>query len=66
MRPIGALRGSVISESRSVKIQARRSGRWIEVGTTRLRGGKYRWATAVEGTYRAVVDGAAGPSVRIR
>jgi hypothetical protein len=56
----------VISDSRKVTIQVRRSGRWIEVGTTKTRRGKYRWATSVEGTYRAVVDGAAGPSVRIR
>ena len=56
----------MISDSREVKIQARRNGRWIEVGRTKVRRGKYRWATSVAGTYRAVVDGAAGPSVRIR
>jgi stage II sporulation protein D len=66
VRPIGALRGTVIAESRDVTIQQRRDGRWTTVGQTKAGRGKYRWATSVPGTYRAVVDGASGPAVRIR
>lgn len=67
VRPIGALRGTVIAESRRVTIQARRDGSWVDVGkTTTSRSGAYRWPTSSPGTYRAVVDGANGPSVRIR
>lgn len=66
VRPIGALKGSVIAGSRAVTIQARVDGRWTDVGETETRRGQYRWATATPGTYRAVVDGAHGPAVRIR
>ena len=66
LRPIGALRGTVIAESRRVKIQALQDGRWVHAGTTKTRRGKYRWATSTPGTYRAVVDGASGPAVQIR
>ncbi|MBE2317118.1 SpoIID/LytB domain-containing protein [Solirubrobacter sp. CPCC 204708] len=66
IRPIGVLRGSVISESRNVKVQALRDGRWVTVGSTKVRRGKYRWAAVTPGTYRAVVDGANGPAVNIR
>jgi stage II sporulation protein D len=65
LRPIGALRGTVIAESRTVTIQARRDGRWVDVAKTKTRRGQYRWATSAPGTYRAVVDGASGPAVRI-
>jgi stage II sporulation protein D len=65
VRPIGALHGTVIAQSRKVTIQARQDGRWVKVGETKTRRGRYRWATAAPGTYRAVVDGASGPAVRI-
>jgi len=65
LRPIGALKGTVIAGSRTVTIQARQDGRWVDVGTTKTRRGAYRWVTSTPGTYRAVVDGASGPAVRV-
>jgi stage II sporulation protein D len=66
LRPVGALRGTVIAEGRAVTVEALRDGRWVKAGATRARrSGAYRWAATTPGTYRAVVDGAHGPAVRI-
>ncbi|MDA0179226.1 SpoIID/LytB domain-containing protein [Solirubrobacter phytolaccae] len=65
VRPIGVLRGTVIAGSRAVTIQARRDGRWIDVGATKVKRGAYRWVATTPGTYRAVVAGANGPAVNL-
>jgi stage II sporulation protein D len=46
-------------------VQARRDGRWVDVGHVRARAGRYRYAATEVGTYRVVFDGAFGPSVRL-
>jgi stage II sporulation protein D len=63
---VGVLRGTVIGEGRTGVVQARRGGTWVEVGTVRIRrSGRYAWTAHARGTYRLVVDGAVGPSVRL-
>ena len=67
-RPPGALRGSVIGPRRGARlsVQALSDGRWTAVGSTRAgRHGAYRWTAKAPGTYRVVVQGAAGPAVRL-
>src|SRR3954469_742284 len=64
----GDLRGSVVGPARGaiVHVQILRAGAWREAGTTVVqRGGAYSWATSERGTYRVVVDGAAGPAVGV-
>ena len=64
---MGALRGTVIGPARGTRltVQIRRGGGWQRAGTVRTRGGgAYRWVVRSKGTYRVVVAGAAGPSVR--
>lgn len=66
---VGVLRGTVVGPKRGtrVRVQVRRDGAWVDAGATRtLASGRYRWATTERGTYRAVVSGAFGPSVRVR
>jgi hypothetical protein len=47
-------------------VQALRDGAWTAVGGTRVgRGGAYGWTAKAAGTYRVVVQGAAGPAVRL-
>jgi stage II sporulation protein D len=65
---VGALRGSVVGPPRgtALTVQVKRGAVWEDVGTVRTgRGGGYRWRAHAHGTYRVVVDGAAGSPVRI-
>jgi stage II sporulation protein D len=64
----GEVRGTVVGPARgaTVHVQLQRGGAWTQVGTTLVeRGGAYSWAADQRGTYRVVVDGAVGPSVRL-
>jgi stage II sporulation protein D len=65
---VGAVSGSVIGPARGTQltIQRRRGDGWRDVGRVPVRaGGAYRWVALQRGTYRVVVDGAKGPSIRI-
>ena len=60
--------GTVIGPPRGTQltIQRRRGDGWRDVGRVPVgAGGAYRWVALERGTYRVVVDGATGPSIRI-
>ena len=63
---VGVLRGTVVGDHGSSVTIQRRDGGWVEVGHAPLeRSGRFAWTASRRGTYRAVVDGAAGPAVRV-
>jgi stage II sporulation protein D len=64
-KAVGELRGTVIGGGSRGIVQAFRDGRWTDVGDVTTRRGAYRYAATVQGTYRVVFSGAAGPSVRL-
>jgi stage II sporulation protein D len=64
--PVGALRGTVIADSRRGTVQVRSGRSWVTAGkVTITRSGAYRWQAPSSGVYRLVVGGVAGPAVRI-
>jgi stage II sporulation protein D len=69
LRAARALSGTVLPgrAGTTLRVQARRGGRWVAAGQTTLdRRGAYRWAAPAAGTYRVVYAGATGPAVTLR
>jgi stage II sporulation protein D len=67
-RPAGLLRGSVVGPRgrATLRVQRRHGTTWADVGKVRTsRSGSYRWTARAAGTYRVVLQGAAGPSVTL-
>jgi stage II sporulation protein D len=65
---IGVLRGTVVGPTRGTRlaVQVQRGATWADVGHVRIgRAGAYAYRASEAGTYRVLVDGAAGPPVRI-
>jgi stage II sporulation protein D len=65
---VAGLRGSVfpVKRGQKVAVQRRFHGRWIPAGEATVgRGGRYHAGVKAAGLYRVVVDGAAGPGVRV-
>jgi len=68
-RPVGAVAGRVLPvlPGARVTLQRRDNGRWITVGSTRLRGGgRYSASVASPGLYRVRYHDENGPAVRVR
>ena len=64
-KAVGVLRGTVIGGGSRGVVQVLRDGQWTDVGDVTARRGAYRFTATTHGTYRAVFDGAAGPSIRL-
>ncbi|MEO8687437.1 MAG: SpoIID/LytB domain-containing protein [Solirubrobacteraceae bacterium] len=68
-RAVGAVAGRVLPAlpGARVTLQRRDNGRWITVGSTRLRrGGRYSASVASPGLYRVRYHDETGPAVRVR
>jgi stage II sporulation protein D len=68
-RAVGAVAGRVLPvlPGARVTLQRRQAGRWITVGSTRLRsGGRYSAPVTSPGAYRVRYHDEAGPAVRVR
>jgi stage II sporulation protein D len=68
-RAVGAVAGRVLPvlPGARVTLQRRDGGRWVTVGSTRLRaGGRYAQAVSRAGVYRVRYHDETGPAVRVR
>jgi stage II sporulation protein D len=67
-RSAGVLSGSVVGPRgrATLRVQLRHGDAWANVATVRTsRTGAYRWRASAPGTYRVVLQGAAGPAVAL-
>jgi stage II sporulation protein D len=65
---VGVLRGTVVGPARGtrLRVQIRHGATWADVGDVRTgRAGAYAYRATATGTYRVLVDGAAGPAVAL-